>query len=187
MKALLVLFIIFSCLSCSNDATHKNIETNITLNCDSALADQRLIVLARYNSTFFDDKYTGLVESHFENNPKQLEWVIHYQDGKIVKHEGYYANGNKQFVKSIMCNSIHGLNLIFNPNGTIAEESLYILGKREGLAKGYYPNGKLQRTVNFKNNLKHGEQYEFNQNGDSTEMGVFIKGEMVEKRTITHR
>ena len=57
--------------------------------------DKSLIVLARYNSTFFDDKYTGLVESHFENNPKQLEWVIHYQDGKIVKHEGYYANDKK--------------------------------------------------------------------------------------------
>jgi antitoxin component YwqK of YwqJK toxin-antitoxin module len=186
MKFTTVIIILISLISCSVPTSDNSQNTeDMTLNCDSAVVNNKLMLLASFNSTFYDDKYTGVVESHFENNPNQLEWVLHYENGEIVKHVNYYPNGNKKIVEPVKCNSTHGKYLFYNEKGILISRKNYFLGKQEGLAKGYYPNGKLQRTINFKNNLKHGNQYEFNQNGDSTEMGVFVKGEMVEKRTIT--
>ena len=176
MKSFLIILITFIFLACSNESSHKDIKNNIILNCKNALTDNKLMIMAGYNSTFFDEKYTGNVESPFDNNPNQLEWILQYENGKIIKYESFYPNGNKELVRPIRCNSNHGECKYYNEDGILIYSFNYYLGRKDGLAKVYYPNGKLKRKLMYKNDVEQGNLYEFNQNGDSTIIAVFKNG-----------
>lgn len=65
-----------------------------------------------------------------------------FLDGKFIKYERWWENGNKNF------------------------EQNYKNEKLDGKQYYYYENGNAESEQNYKNGKEEGEQYIYNQNGD---------------------
>jgi len=147
--------------------------------CSDVVLDEKIEALSNYNKRFYDENYTGKVESYFENNENQPEWVLHYEQGEIVRYESFYENGDPKIVKPVQCNSTHGNLIYYMDDSQIGYELEYKFGRKDGIGKSYFENGKVQKVVKFKNDQKHGVQYEFSESGDTLVIEEFEYGEKI--------
>lgn len=173
MRQILTISIFIILNSCNSTQKKENRD------CSDVVIDEKIEALSDYNKRFYDEDYTGKVESHFENNENQLEWVLYYENGEIVKYESFYENGDPKIVKPIKCNSTHGNLIYYIDNSRKGYELEHKFGKKDGVGKSYFENGNVQKIVNFKNDQKHGKQFEFSENGDTLLVEEFEYGKKI--------
>jgi antitoxin component YwqK of YwqJK toxin-antitoxin module len=173
MKEVAILLLIMISLGCQNSEKEK-LETK--LDCSNAIVDKNIVDLMDYNKSFFDENYTGLVQSYYDKDDKKRESVAAYENGEIISYKSFYENGNPKIVKPVKCQSTHG-NLVYHyENGEKAYELYFYLGAENGIGKSYFENGKLEKVVHFENGKKHGIQYDLSEKGDTLSFEVFENG-----------
>ena len=84
-----------------------------------------------------------------ENNLKQGEYKIYYNNGQLYIH-AFYPNDN-----------IHGEFKSYYENGQLWVHAFYQNGKRHGEYKSYYRSGKLHINASFKNGKLYGVYKEY--------------------------
>ncbi|MCC5917793.1 MAG: hypothetical protein JJU02_10770 [Cryomorphaceae bacterium] len=171
MKLKISIFVVL--LGCNSIQQKENTD------CMDVVVDEKIEILSDFNKSFYDEDYTGKVESYFKNNKNQLEWVLYYKNGEIVKFKSFYENGDPKIIKPILCNAIHGNLIYYMENSRKGYELAYKFGRKDGIGKSYFENGNVQKVVRFKSDQKHGEQYELSESGDTLLVEVFEHGELI--------
>lgn len=119
-------------------------------------------LLAAFNSAYAQmnakcDYYTNFLLVADE----VLEQGKQYADNKTAS--GILCFENKRITLSN--GYANGTTYTYNPNNTLAEEVMYIMGKKEGVRTKYFENGTIQLTQSYKNNLPEGLTREYYNDG----------------------
>ena len=155
--------IIFGCNTSSSELGNcTNVQT------DENMKSCEIATLKKEKQNF-----TGIIEESHE----ELKFKIYFENGKIVKRQTFYHNGQLRVSVPIMCNSNHGLLMFYSDNNEFRSELPYVLGRRHGIGKTFYKNEKIQRQIEYVNDTIHGFVYEFSENGDTTLIEKYSKGE----------
>jgi antitoxin component YwqK of YwqJK toxin-antitoxin module len=146
--------------------------------CKDAIIFDKMEELSYYNSTFYDDQYSGIVTARSDTDSTIIEKNLFYEDGELIRYESYYANGDVKMVIPLKCNSRHGTFFYYYPNGQIGYEVPYKLGRKDGRALSYDSLGYLIRVVNFKNDEKNGPSYSINNDRDTVNFKLYKDGQL---------
>lgn len=114
-----------------------------------------------------------------------------YSDGRMVA-TGYYVNQKKEgewryyskengkllLVEENKEGKVHGKSTVYNPvNERMAEEAVYVEGKRNGPAKQYYDSGVLMMECQYQNDQLEGPAKTYYPSGALKEEGSFRQGQ----------
>ena len=146
--------------------------------CADAIIFDKMEELSYYNSTFYDDEYTGIVTARSEADTTIIEKNLYYEDGELIRYVSYYDNGDVKMVIPLKCNSRHGTFFYYYPNGQTGYEVPYKLGRKDGRALSYDTLGFVNRVVNFRNDKKHGPSYSINANRDTVNFKLYQDGQL---------
>jgi antitoxin component YwqK of YwqJK toxin-antitoxin module len=75
-----------------------------------------------------------------------------------------YPSGDTAFVKPCYAGLQEGITKTWHANKQLADERLYISGRKEGIHKGWWPDGKLKFTYEFDNDEFNGTNKEWYNN-----------------------
>jgi antitoxin component YwqK of YwqJK toxin-antitoxin module len=177
-KNILLLFLIIF-LGCQSSKKEHEVEQQIVekqLDCSNAVEDKTMVELTDYNNSFFDENYTGNVNSYYNKDDKTIKSTVRYENGEITKYKSFYENGNPKIVKPIQCRSTHGNLIYYYENGNKGYELNFHLGVEDGIGKSYFENGNIEKVVHFKKGKKHGIQYDLSETGDTLVFETFKNG-----------
>ena len=86
-----------------------------------------------------------------ENGSIEITYYKKTQNGiEMVKKEGYWRNGQKEFKKNYKDGELNGLYTWFHENGQKKTERTYKNGEYDGLETKWYSNGQKQEESTYK-------------------------------------
>lgn len=94
---------------------------------------------------FYNEKGLKVSEGLLINKKREGKWLYYHLNSTDVMTLEFYKN-----------DQLNGLKQVFYKNNKIAEETNYILGKKEGLYKKYAENGVVLEEVTYKNDERNG-------------------------------
>ncbi|WP_196892425.1 toxin-antitoxin system YwqK family antitoxin [Aureivirga marina] len=115
---------------------------------------------------------TGKLKSEGKMDGKNRigEWKYYYNDGKRLLSKENYQNGK-----------LDGITTVFDKNGKIIEETIFIAGEKNGIQKKYTDAGKLIEAITFKNNKRNGEASFYGVDGVLVLRGQYLNDKKVGK------
>ncbi|HLG02314.1 MAG TPA: toxin-antitoxin system YwqK family antitoxin [Bacteroidia bacterium] len=145
------------------------------------------------------DPEAKIEEGRYKDSQKMGVWIE------------YFPNGNKKSQLTYVNNRPNGHAVIFNENGTRAEEGTWVgsrwmgdyhlyyedgmerqafnyndLGQREGKQTYKHPNGKIAIEVDMKSGKESGWKKEYDENGNLIRETYFADGTMDPSKTKTY-
>jgi len=119
-------------------------------------------------AVFYDQKGNKVSEGKLVNKLPEGEWkYYHFESNQLMSHE-FYKNGK-----------LDGVRKVFYKDGTVAEETNYKLGSREGISKTYSEKGQLIDSHIYKNNLFDGPASYYDGLGNKMYEGNYVNGKRV--------
>ncbi len=94
---------------------------------------------------FYNEKGQKVSEGMLINKKREDKWLYYHLNSTEIMTLEFYKN-----------DLLNGLKQVFYKNGKLAEESNYILGKKEGIYKKYTENGVVLEEVIYKNDERNG-------------------------------
>jgi antitoxin component YwqK of YwqJK toxin-antitoxin module len=119
-------------------------------------------------AVFFDQKGNTVSEGKLLNKIPDGTWKYYHLESKIVMTIESYKNGK-----------LDGLKKIFYNNSTLAEETNYTLGVKNGVAKTFAENGKPLDVHTYKNGQFQGLASYYDGNGNKIYEGNYANGKRV--------
>lgn len=162
--------------------------------------------LVRYEGTFSHGQEVGIFKFYKrlgkinylaatkEFNKDGTVQVIYYSLGKKVISKGkmvgenligkwvYYHKDSDQVMTSETYDdegTLHGVKQIYYPHGQLAQEVIYVHGKRENIELYFAENGTVIKKYHYENDQLHGLAKHFNDRGDKILEGTYKR----DKRT----
>lgn len=119
-------------------------------------------------AVFYDQKGNKVSEGKLVNKLPEGEWkYYHFESNQLMSHE-FYKNGK-----------LDGVRKVFYKDGTVAEETNYKLGSKEGISKTYSEKGQLIDSHIYKNNLFDGPASYYDGLGNKMYEGNYVNGKRV--------
>lgn len=119
-------------------------------------------------AVFFDQKGNIVSEGKLLNKIPDGTWKYYHLESKTVMTIESYKNGK-----------LDGVKKIFYNNSTLAEETNYTLGVKNGVAKTFAENGKPLDVHTYKNGQFHGLATYYDGNGTKMYEGNYANGKRV--------
>lgn len=94
---------------------------------------------------FYNEKGLKVSEGMLINKKREGKWIYYHLNSTEIMTLEFYKD-----------DLLSGLKQVFYKNNKIAEETNYILGKKEGLYKKYAENGVVLEEVTYKNDERNG-------------------------------
>lgn len=116
-------------------------------------------------AVFFDQKGNTVSEGKLLNKIPDGTWKYYHLESKTVMTIESYKNGK-----------LDGVKKIFYNNSTLAEETNYTLGVKNGVAKTFAENGKPLDVHTYKNGQFHGLATYYDGNGTKMYEGNYANG-----------
>lgn len=117
---------------------------------------------------FYNQKGNKVSEGKLVNKLPEGEWkYYHFESTQLMSLE-FYKNGK-----------LDGIRKVFYKDGTVAEETNYILGVKEGASKTYSEKGELIDSHIYKNNVYDGPAYYYDGLGNKRYEGNYVNGKRV--------
>lgn len=115
--------------------------------------------------------------NNFDSGFVHVEDTIYYQNKPFSGIQfALYPNGDTAFVKPFHEGLEEGVSKQWYENKKLAEERLYIAGKKEGIHRGWWPDGKPKFSYEFNNGEFDGVIKEWYSNGHIFKTFHFIAG-----------
>ncbi len=107
----------------------------------------------------------------------------------VIKGYEYYPGGElKATYTTTIDGVLTGQKRIYYPDGMLAAEENYAIGKLDGIRRTYYDNGFLEKSQTWRNGFQVGEEKIFFPNGKRKEENKFNEaGIMVESKIYDER
>jgi len=119
-------------------------------------------------AVFYDQKSNKVSEGKLMNKLPEGEWkYYHFESNQLMTYE-FYKNGK-----------LDGIRKVFYKDGTIAEETNYKLGIKEGASKRFSEKGQLIDSHVYKNNLFDGPASYHDGLGNKMYEGNYVNGKRV--------
>lgn len=119
-------------------------------------------------AVFFDQKGNTVSEGKLLNKIPDGTWKYYHLESKTVMTIESYKNGK-----------LDGVKKIFYNNSTLAEETNYTLGVKNGVAKTFAENGKPLDVHTYKNGQFQGLASYYDGNGNKIYEGNYANGKRV--------
>jgi len=141
-----------------------------------------------------EEPFTGVsIEKNPETNkdvkPEEKEWLRYYvytfKDGKTIKQEEYFYNGQIDKVWYIPMKD--GQRKTYYPDGSLFSISYLKNGFRQGLSTTYHNNGELWSERNYKNGKREGWETGFYEDGRLRYEEYYINGKREGKHKFYHK
>ena len=117
---------------------------------------------------FYDQKGNKVSEGKLMNKLPEGEWkYYHFESNQLMTYE-FYKNGK-----------LDGIRKVFYKDGTIAEETNYKLGVKEGASKRFSEKGQLIESHIYKNDLFDGPATYYDGLGNKMYEGNYVSGKRV--------
>lgn len=117
---------------------------------------------------FYDQKGNKVSEGKLMNKIPEGEWkYYHFESNQLMTYE-FYKNGK-----------LDGIRKVFYKDGTIAEETNYKLGIKEGASKRFSEKGQLIESHIYKNDLFDGPATYYDGLGNKMYEGNYVSGKRV--------
>lgn len=116
-------------------------------------------------TTFYDQQKNKVSEGVIRGKKYEGEWKYYHKGGKQLMSVEFYKDGLLQ-----------GVRKVFYPDGTLAEETTYVAGKKQGPYKKYALNGIVLEEAHYQNDQLHGEAIYRNADGKIASKGPFVEG-----------
>lgn len=117
---------------------------------------------------FYDQKGNKVSEGKLMNKIPEGEWkYYHFESNQLMTYE-FYKNGK-----------LDGIRKVFYKDGTIAEETNYKLGIKEGASKRFSEKGQLIESHIYKNDLFDGPATYYDGLGNKMYEGNYVNGKRV--------
>lgn len=117
---------------------------------------------------FYDQKGNKVSEGKLVDKLPEGEWkYYHYQSTQLMSVE-FYKNGK-----------LDGMRKVFYNDGTLAEETNFILGIKEGISKMYSEKGQLIESHHYKNGQFEGLATYYDGIGNKMYEGNYVNGKRV--------
>lgn len=125
----------------------------------------------------FDVNGQIIEEGNYKSGKQIGEWTFHYAWGKL-KGKGAFENGDGGDLGSsgVPRNGREGKWVMYHGDGVLAQESLYLRGKLQGLSRDFYPSGNIKTESYFNNGVLEGLQKEFYPSGKIKSEHIFKNG-----------
>ena len=136
-------------------------------------------VLKRNGLTYLDNEevpFTGIVERYYDEEKRQIEKRIYYEDGKGVKIESWYENGQKEGEGSSKDGKLDGHAVTWYRNGLKAAEEDYKDGILNGKQLVWYENGEKKSEAYLNDGKLDGHLIGWHQNGQKKVEGDWEDG-----------
>lgn len=119
-------------------------------------------------AVFYDQKGNKVSEGKLVNKLPEGEWKYYHFESKQLMSIEFYKKGK-----------LNGFRKVFYREGTLAEETNYILGIKEGNSKTYSEKGKLIDSHNYKNGEFDGIASYYDGLGNKMYEGSYVNGKRV--------
>lgn len=83
----------------------------------------------------------------------------------VAESVGYHENGQLRFQYPVLNNKLHGLCMIWYPDGTLHCEENYADNYLHGVHKEWYSSGQLKKVCHYQKGAYHGERIDWYENG----------------------
>jgi antitoxin component YwqK of YwqJK toxin-antitoxin module len=117
--------------------------------------DSCTIALKFGNALHYEDmvkaNYTGQLNNYRGDDTTKLDYTHFFEEGKLIRTLFYYEDGSIQEEYTFKCQSLHGIQKWFYPNGTLAKTIPYSYGHRSGTGLLYEKDGTVYQRVHFRN------------------------------------
>jgi antitoxin component YwqK of YwqJK toxin-antitoxin module len=117
---------------------------------------------------FYDQKGNKVSEGKLVNKLPEGDWKYYHFESKQLMSVEFYKNGK-----------LSGVRKVYYKNGTLAEETNYISGIKEGVSKTYSEKGQLLDTHIYKNGQYDGVASYYDGMGNKMYEGSYVNGKRV--------
>ncbi|HEX9981176.1 MAG TPA: hypothetical protein VGB50_11490 [Flavobacterium sp.] len=114
---------------------------------------------------FYDQAKNKVSEGNVVNRLPEGKWIYYHKDSKAIMSTEFYKAGK-----------LDGKRTVFYPDGTVAEETNYKTGIKEGAYKKYTDKGVLLEDATYKNGEFHGPAVYKAPDGKVVAKGEFKNG-----------
>ncbi len=94
------------------------------------------------------------------------DWIYYHNKSDAVMSKEHYNDQGQ----------LDGEKLVYYPNGTTAENSIYVNGKLNGSSFWYAENGKVLKHFNYENDELHGISKYYDAEGNLKAEGAYRRG-----------
>jgi antitoxin component YwqK of YwqJK toxin-antitoxin module len=109
-----------------------------------------------YNKKLDIKQHLTYQEDFWDKDKTKIESKTTFLDGKRIKYELWFRNGNKNFEDHYKNNMLNGIVKEWYENGSISSEEHYKNGKWDGVRRKWNPEGYLKEEENYKNDYLDG-------------------------------
>ena len=120
------------------------------------------------NAIFYDQKGNKVSEGKLVNKLPEGEWKYYHFESKQLMSVEFYKNGK-----------LSGVRKVYYKNGTLAEETNYISGIKEGISKTYSEKGQLLDSHIYKKGQYDGVASYYDGMGNKMYEGSYVNGKRV--------
>lgn len=117
---------------------------------------------------FYDQKGNKVSEGTLANKLPEGEWKYYHFESKQLMSQEFYKIGK-----------LEGVRKVFYKDGTIAEETNYINGIKEGISKTYSEKGQLLESHIYKKGQYDGPASYYDGLGNKMYEGSYVNGKRV--------
>jgi len=114
---------------------------------------------------FYNQKGNKVSEGKLVNKLREGEWKYYHLNTDVVMTREFYKN-----------DKLDGTRSVYFPNGTIAEETIYVKGKKHGPYKKYTPKGVVLEEVTYVNGEIDGIGIYRHSDGSIASKGPYVNG-----------
>jgi antitoxin component YwqK of YwqJK toxin-antitoxin module len=119
-------------------------------------------------AVFYDQKGNKVSEGKLVNKLPEGEWKYYHFESKQLMSVEFYKNGK-----------LSGVRKVYYKNGTLAEETNYISGIKEGVSKTYSEKGQLLDSHIYKKGQYDGVASYYDGMGNKMYEGSYVNGKRV--------
>lgn len=119
-------------------------------------------------AVFYDQKSNKVSEGKLVNKIPDGDWKYYHFESKQLMSKEFYKNGK-----------LEGVRKVFYKDGTLAEETNYVNGIKEGNSKTYSEKGQLIDAHIYKNGQYDGIASYYDGLGNKMYEGSFVNGKRV--------
>lgn len=119
-------------------------------------------------AVFYDQKGNKVSEGKLVNKLPEGEWKYYHFESKQLMSQEFYKVGK-----------LNGVRKVFYKDGTLAEETNYILGIKEGTSKTFSEKGQLIDAHIYKNGQYDGVASYYDGLGNKMYEGNYVNGKRV--------
>ena len=151
MKVYIFLMSLLFFSSCESSSQGSNVPNKTDQKAIDSCGNAVLFENVATAEAMVEKSYSGDLKNYRGSDTTKLDFIHHFQNGKLMSSKFYYENGQLQEEYTFLCGALHGVQKFYTKKGTLAKVIPYRYGRTNGIGKLYDEKGTLRQEVTLIN------------------------------------